>query len=62
MTMEKNLQDVLKELNNAYLKSEIDFSESGIPTDVVISKGLCVFLLKHLSRENALQTSSLRAI
>ena len=56
MTMEKNLQDVLKELNNAYLKSEIDFSESGIPTDVVISKGLCVFLLKHLSMENTLPT------
>ena len=52
MTMEKNLQDALKELNEAYLKSEIDFSESGIPTDVVISKRLCVFLLKYLSSEN----------
>ena len=54
MTMEKNLQDALNELDEAYLKSEIDFSESGIPTDVVISKGLCAFLLKYLSRENTL--------
>lgn len=62
MTMEKNLQDVLKELNNAYLKSEIDFSENGIPTDVVISKGLCVFLLKYLGGENVLQTYSFQGI